>query len=321
MCGMSEQAESFLESIPTALIRWVEMQRPIPPEMHQARTFYEAARVAHGCEWERKIHKVGAIHTWMTIALIADKRTRPYVDKLITDKYGERSWIIKTSGASCRAMEALDPVLTKVSPRSFERKRLSAIESLQKAAAALTHFPINLPLRDLLSDIEYQRFSEVIRDFESGESRRKSAQMRRNRDRAVKKGMDEDTLFLMSILDMGRPPKNQVPDLRTLILAAKWRIASLPKKADRRHQARAIFIREMFRGLHDSTVRNRIAFLKHAVHAVFGELIDKRDINKTVFDLKQEEKASAKLLEELRNEYIASLEGEPIPDDMRSVFW
>ncbi len=296
--------------------QWVISQNPtFPHEMHRASTFYEAARAADGSEWAQQPDKGRAMTMWVTIRLVAGERTRPYVAKLIPGDNNGRTWLSAISGATCRAMDALSPDSARLSSRSFEQKRSTAIKSLKKSLEALSCLPVDLSLRKHLSDPSYELFLENVRDFEFEELLRSATEQGSDPEQFTKIGAAE-----WSPLRLTHSPKNKVPDVRALLHSALEEATSLPKQVSDRHQARAHFIRAMYSGLSGTVVTQRIAFIAHSVEAVFGERIEKRDVRETVSDLALQEKDFAEEMEKLKKYVLESKKYATLAERWRSLY-
>ncbi|MGN6728464.1 MAG: hypothetical protein ACTHJG_01380 [Rhodanobacteraceae bacterium] len=278
--------------IPPALWRWCKTNSPaIPPPMFKARTFYEAMRASEQVRWQRKIGRFQALHTWATIALIGDPRTRPYMARIIHDEQSGFHWTIRCGCATNWAMQELERDRTRDRKRAFEQHRTATLKALTAAREHMAAMDCGLRLHDLLEGAESRKFRRVVERFSLEHTMQRGERMRLARERALKAGANSGEAFASAVEELLKFQGAKIPTLEDVLCAAEARLRRLPPLKPDRHTARAVYLRALFAALSDSPIASRrIAFLTHACDAVFGERIEKRAVRRLVEDFVANEK-------------------------------
>ena len=289
-----------LEVIPKPLLRWIESQRQLPSSITRARTFYEAAKAARTLVWARPLDHFAALHTWTTVALIVDDRTRKYMAELIPDEPAGLRWTIDAGIAVRVAMDELNKPSASSPSRQFKQRRDAVLRGLQAVRVNLAALDTDLPLRDLLIGPDTRKFRRAIERFTHADFSRRRNLGQRAREQAKASGASDSEVMVASFRALLKVHGNRVPDLSELLLAAEKSVCSMGEPDADRHGARSKYLRAMFVAMKHSAVESRrVAFLTYASEAIFGERIEKRDFRKLVVDLTDgaREKANAECMQ------------------------
>lgn len=281
----SKPAES-LESIPQPLLRWIKSQAALPLSITKAKTFYEASRAAQAHHWQRRLDHVAALHSWSTLALIADERTRKYMAKLITDDTAGVRWTMDTGQSTLDAMDELQKAGTTPPGRLFEQRRDAAMRGLQAARENLALLDTDFALRELLKGPHVRKFRRFTEQFQMDALLSKGKKTSLARESAADAGASLGELFFVVFREMGKTRGDKVPLLSELLSTAALALSEFKAPKPDRHRARAKYLRNLFYGLENSAVKDRrMAFLTYASVAVFGERIEKRDLRRLIYNL------------------------------------
>lgn len=213
---MKDNPSDDLSSIPPALINWIESQHALPSSMMAARTFYEAARSVQNTKWHRKLDRFSAMHTWMTISLIAHDRTRKYMAELIHDDADGLHWAVRTGSATRAALDDLDRPNSSSPGRLFKQQRDAAIKGLRMARENLAALDTFFSIRDLIKAPELQKFRDTVQQFTHASFSRRRNAADRARAQAVASGASAGEVMRASFSGF-LVAGDQVPDLSYLL--------------------------------------------------------------------------------------------------------
>ena len=287
---MTIKEMDFIATIPQPLLHWIKAQRPLPLSLTKSRTFYEASRGALALQGRRELDHFVALHTWVTIALISDKRTRVYMAKLISDETEGFFWTVRFGAATRVAMEELTDIGASTSGRLFKQRRDAVIEGLRKVRESLAKIEADFYLRDLLVARDVCKFQDAIDRFANSCLKRRRAAAYRARKEAVASGASELEAGAAALFEMGKVSGDRSPRLSDILLAGETAVSEIGGRKVDRHGARSKYLREMFTCLQYTVVESRrIAFLTHASEVVFGEHMEKREVRRLVSDLMKDE--------------------------------
>lgn len=298
---MKVKAPDLLDTIPRPLLQWIESQALLPePMLVGIATFYEAAKAAQSIRWKRKLDHFSALHTWSTIALIADERTRKYMAELIHDEAEGLQWTVRSGSATREAMDELNAVKATSPGRLFRQRRDAALKGLRTARENLAALDADFFLRDLITSPDARKFRRAVEQFTHADFSRRRAIGLYARDQAISDGASTGQVMAASFSGLLKFHGNKVPDFSEIILAAEKNISVLPEPSADRHSARSKYLRALFSAMKYSVIESkRIAFVTHASFAVFGTQIEKRDARRLVADLIGEEKKWDKISAEM----------------------
>lgn len=310
---MKPEEEDFIATIPQPLLDWIKSQRTLPPSLLKSRTFYAASRAALALQWTRKLRRFMALRNWAILSLIADKRTRAYMAKLIDDDVEGFSWTDHFGRATRVAMEELTGIDASLTGHLFKQRRDAALAELRKARENLAAIDADFGLCDLLVEPFDSKFREAVDQFMYSRNTRRSVEVARVRAKTVKSGASVLECAVASLEEMARIKQDRVPKLSDIMLAAETAISNIAEPRVDRHGARSRYLREMFKGLKFTVVSSwRIAFLAHSSEVVFGEHMEKREVRRLVSDLVNDERKYAAELVAEKEEYRKA--GGKIPD-------
>jgi hypothetical protein len=299
---MSEAlAADPLEGIPIELRRWIERQRPLPDALLACITLHQAVRQSRDIRWQRKVHRMTALTTWVTIILIVNGRTRPYMAKLIRDDVSGLRWTMHCTSAVYGVLAAIDPDRRQKGKRGFLAHRAGVLRGLRAAREHLDALSCNPRLSQLLSredDLAFRRAVETVEratiaHFGPAVNRILTSGSRKEGSDAERLAAAKADIAVEAVLNT-----KPVPDLRSLLDAAISHATKLTVPKPSRHGARALYLRSLFDDLANSEIASRrVAFLAYASEAVFGEHIERRAIRRLVADIVTRQKDVADVAE------------------------